>query len=143
MFTRLLWAVAIACMTLVGCSPFSRQVDGEVINRVRSPNGLLDAIITRSIGGGATVPYYYRIYLETNKTGSNYKILEANYPHGLKVEWIDNNHLTINMSCGDVFFYTNFFDFMKNGELIYQVSIDFENHGLCSVYLSKEQGFSH
>jgi hypothetical protein len=106
---RLILIVALACMALAGCGQSSRRVNGVVINRVQSPNGAIDAIITRSEGGGATVPYYYRIYLESNKNGSNYKILEANYPHGISLKWTDSNRLLIDMPCASIFSYTNFF----------------------------------
>ena len=143
MSSRSLSMLAFACIILSGCNIPSKHVSGELVQSVRSPDGLIDALITRSTGGGATVSTTFRIYLKTNDNSSNYIILQADHVfYPIVVEWQDKNHLLVNLPCANVFSYTNFLDFMKNGSLFYQVSVELQNHGLCSVYLSKEQGFT-
>lgn len=104
---------------------------------------MIDALVTRSTGGGATVSTTFRVYLETKSNGLKYQILQADHVfHPIEIKWKDKNHLLIGIPCANIFSYTNHFDFMQNGLLSYQVSIELQNYGLCSVYLSKEEGTS-
>jgi len=83
------------------------------------------------------------VYLERKADSLNYQILQADKVyHPNKLTWADKNHLSISMACGQIFSYSNFFDLMKSGDLVYEVSINLQNNGLCNVYMSKQQGFS-
>ena len=134
--------VALACFALAGCGLPSKSVSGTVVQRIQSPNGAIDALVTRSDVGGATVSTAYRVYLETKSDGLNHQVLKADKAGPISVTWQDNNHLSINVACAQIFSYTNFFDVLKSGNLVYQVSIRLQNQGLCSVHASKQQGTS-
>ena len=136
----------LSCLALSGCGLLglpSKSVGGEVVQRVPSPDGAIDALVTRSSGGGATVSTTFRVYLESNSDGLKYKVLQADKVyHPIVLKWQDKNHLSIGISCAQIFSYQNFFDLMKSGDLVYEVSVSLRNSGLCSVYLSEQQGFS-
>lgn len=122
------------CLALLGCDG-SRHTSGKVISRVLSPNGRTEALITRSSGGGATVSSVFRIYLKPTTDDLNYEILTADkVSPDPKVAWSDDNHLIVELQCGQIDPYRNSLDVMKQGNLAYQVSIKLENNGLCSVY---------
>ena len=134
------------CLALSGCGLLglpSKSASGAVVQRVPSPTGDLDALVTRSSDGGATVSTTFRIYLERKSDGLKYQILQADKVyHPIVLKWQDKNHLSIGIPCGQIFSYQNFFDLMKSGDLVYEVSVALQNSGLCSVYLSKQQGSS-
>lgn len=143
MRSRLLLVIVLACVALNACGLPSNSVNGKIIKHVLSPNGMIDALVTRSTGGDATVSATFRVYLETKSNGLKYQIMQADHVfHPIEIKWDDKNHLLIGIPCANIFSYTNYFDFMKNGILSYQVSIELQNYGLCSVYLSKEEGSS-
>ncbi len=138
--------VILFCLVLSGCGLLglpSKSVSGAVVQRVPSPTGDVDALVTRSSGGGATVSTTFRVYIERKSDGLKYQILQADKVyHPIVLKWQDKNHLSIGIPCAQIFSYQNFFDLMKSGDLVYQVSVTLQNSGLCSVYLSKLQGSS-
>lgn len=129
-------------LLLAGCGA-SKQINGKVINKVTSPNGKIDAIVSLSSKGGATVPSISHVYLKTNSNGVNYQIMEAEvYYYPIRINWIDDNHLIINVPYAKISSYTNFFDVISKNDLAYQISIKLRNKGLCRIYVSNRQGFS-
>lgn len=133
---RLLMTLVLSCFALSACAAFG-SVSGEVISHMRSPNGLVDAVITKSTDGGATVSTVFRVYLITTSNSASYQILKVERPSmGVVTTWKDDHHLAIDMPCGQIFSYTNFLDLMSKGNLVYQVSINLKNTGLCSTYVS-------
>lgn len=112
----------------------SKSVSGKVINTVQRPDGRMDALVTRSDDGGATVSTNFRVYLKITESGLNYEILQADYVyHPIVIKWKDNNHLVITIPCANIFSYTNVLNVLKNGKLDYNVSIELKNHGVCET----------
>lgn len=94
----------------------------------------MDALVTRSDDGGATVSTNFRVYLKITESGLNYEILQADYVyHPIVIKWKDNNHLVITIPCANIFSYTNVLNVLKNGKLDYNVSIELKNHGVCET----------
>ena len=137
--TQALSVALLFCLALSGCGLLglpSKSISGAVVQRVPSPDGAIDALVTRSSGGGATVSTIFRVYLERSSDGLKYKVLQADKVyHPIVLKWQDKNHLSIGIPCAQIFSYQNFFDLMKNGDLVYEVSVSLQNNGLCSVYL--------
>lgn len=123
--------VVLALVILAGCDD-SSGLQGELVSQTRSPNGRVVALTTR-YSGNATVSFVDRIYLKPVGDNHAHLVLKADKSDKVTIKWIDDQHLQIDMPCAQIFSYTNFFYLMKNGELVYPVSIDLANHGLCST----------
>lgn len=126
-------AVALALVLLAGCDD-SNKVQEELISQTASPNGRVVALITR-YSGNATVSFVDRIYLKQAGDDRAHLVLKADKSDKVVIKWMDDRHLRIDMPCAQIFSYTNFFYLMKDGELVYPVSIELMNRGLCGAQL--------
>lgn len=109
----------------------SKSVSGKVVSTTQRPDGRMDALVTRSDDGGATVSTNFRVYIKNNESGMNYKILQADYVyHPIMIRWKDNNNLVITIPCANIFSYTNVLNILKSGKLE-NVSIELKNQGTC------------
>lgn len=122
-------AVVFSLAILAGCKD-SSKIQGTIVSQDRSPNGQVVALVTR-YSGNATVSFVDRIYLKSTWSNDAYLVLKADKSDKVTVKWIDGRHLQITVPCAQIFLYTNFFYLMKNGELVYPVSIELINRGLC------------
>jgi len=60
--------------------------------------------------------------------------MRADHVRNVKLRWSDEKHLEINMDCGRIFKYTNFFDVMdSNGKLLYVINARLTNTSLCDL----------
>lgn len=122
-------AVVLTLVLLAGCDD-SNKLQGEPVSQTVSPNGRIIALTTR-YSGNATVSFVDRVYLKSADDNRAHLVLKADKSDKVTVKWIDDRHLQIDIPCGQIFSYTNFFYLMKSGELVYPVSVDLVNHGLC------------
>lgn len=123
--------VVLTTVLLAGCND-SIKVKGAVVNQTPSPNGQVVALITR-YSGNATVSFVDRIYLRPIDSKNAFLVLKADKSDNVTVKWIDDRHLQIVIPCAQVFSYTNFFYLTKAGDLVYPVSIELINRGLCGT----------
>ena len=60
------------------------------------------------------------------------EVMRADHVRNVKLRWSDEKNLEINMDCGRIFKYTNFFDVMdRNGKLLYAINVRLTNTSLC------------
>lgn len=123
--------LAFLFFTVAGCDG-SEKLRGNSVGEIRSPNAQMVALVTRS-SGNATVSFVDRVYLKSSADDRTYLILKADKSDGVSVKWVDDRHLQIFAPCAQIFSYTNFFYYMKEGKLLYPISIELGNRGLCEV----------
>ncbi|HET7931187.1 MAG TPA: hypothetical protein VFL63_07350 [Rhodanobacteraceae bacterium] len=123
--------VVLSLILLAGCDG-SNALRGEPVSQSISPNGRVVALTTR-YSGNATVAFVDRVYMKSAADNRIQLILKADKASKIALKWIDDRHLQVDVSCAQIFSYTNFFYLMKDGELVYPVSIDLVNHGLCGT----------
>lgn len=119
-------------ISLTGCDN-PEKLQGDLVGQFPSPNRQVVALTTR-YSGNATVSYVDRIYLKSVDDGHVHLILKADKADKIKVKWVGNRHLQIDIPCAQIFSYTNFFYRMKDGGLVYPVSIELMNRGLCVTH---------
>lgn len=124
-----LLAIGLAFVLLAGCSD-SHKLQGKLVSQTTSPNGRVEALTTR-YSGNATVSFVDRIYLKAAGDDHAKLVLKADKSDKVIVKWVNDRHLKVNVPCAQIFSYTNFFYVMKDGELVYPISIELVNQGLC------------
>lgn len=125
-------AVVLTLVLLAGCDD-SNKLQGELASQTKSPNGRVVALTTR-YSGNATVSFVDRVYLKSASDNSAQLVLKADKSDKITVKWINDRHLQIDVPCAQIFSYTNFFYVMKDGELVYPISIELVNRGLCGTH---------
>ena len=97
-----------------------------------SSDAALQAVVVTE-GFGATVSEVYSVrILQRDKKPE--EIMRADHVRNVKLRWSDEKHLEINMDCGRIFKYTNFFDVMdSNGKLLYAINVRLTNTLLCDL----------
>lgn len=126
-----LLSTVLALVLLTACDD-SNKLQGTPVSQALSPNGRIAVLVTRH-SGNATVSFVDRVYLKPSGSDHAQLVLKADKGDKITVKWVDDRHLQIDAPCAQVFSYRNFFYLMKGGELVYPVSIDLVNHGLCST----------
>jgi hypothetical protein len=120
----------VLTMALLSACNQASKVQGSVVSQTLSPNGQVAALITR-YSGNATVSFVDRIYLKSVESNRAFLILKADKSDKVAIKWIDDQHFQITVPCAQIFSYTNFFYLMRAGDLVYPVSIELVNRGLC------------
>jgi hypothetical protein len=124
----------IVAALLSGCGDsFTGDRQDQVVKySTRSANGSVEASIVIE-GFGATVPEVYSIRIRQGDNESG-EIMKADHVQNLTVRWKDDKNLEINLDCGRIFQFTNFFDVIdKGGSLIYGINIRLLNTSLCDI----------
>jgi hypothetical protein len=118
---------------LAGChnSTNNPNSDKEVTYVARSSDATVGARILKE-GFGATVSDVLSVQLFVDGGQSN-EIYRADRVQGLKLRWIDSRHLELDMDCGRIFHYSNFFDVLdKSGSKMYRINITLRSSALCA-----------
>jgi hypothetical protein len=97
-----------------------------------SSDAALQAVVVTE-GFGATVSEVYSVrILQRGKKPE--EVMRADHVRNVTLRWSDEKHLEINMDCGRIFKYTNFFDVMdSNGKLLYAINVRLTNTSLCDL----------
>ena len=97
-----------------------------------SSDAALQAVVVTE-GFGATVSEVYSVrILQRGKKPE--EVMRADHVRNVMLRWNDEKHLEINMDCGRIFKYTNFFDVMdSNGKLLYAINVRLTNTSLCDA----------
>lgn len=121
-------ALALISIPLLGCSA---SVTGEPeINKWNSSKDV-KAVVTKS-GYGATTSFVYRVFVSSTDNDGAQEILRADKLGTIDISWENDNTLLIQVPCGRIFKFQNFYDVLKkDGELIKRVSIVLSNNGIC------------
>jgi len=120
------WGIAGAVLS--GCG----NTEGEVAYSATSPDGRVQAQLV-SEGFGATVAEVSSVRLKAGSRDAG-EVYRADHVRGLKLHWRDARNLDLEMDCGRVFHFSNFFDVLdEDGKLLYGVNVWLRNSALCSV----------
>ena len=124
-------ALVVLVCSVWACEPRTDVVEGEIVQRMAHSDGALVAIVAKA-NYGATVPYVYRVYLQSSDSSISAEILRADRLIDIYVEWEDNNTLVIRMRCGRIFKFKNFFYVTgTDGQLLAQIPVILDTEGLC------------
>lgn len=105
---------------LQGCSNNKE----EVIERITSPDALVDAVLTGR-GGGATNSYSYRLYLVPSgkEPIKDREVFMANHTTGLSIHWINPTNLEITFDESRIYHFTNFWSSYEFDNPFYIINI--------------------
>jgi len=98
--TSHLGAAVFCCILLLACGE-------SEIERLASPDMVFDAVVTRQVGGGATVSSLYSVYLVPHgaRNGdSDAEIFRASRvgEYGIDLEWVGGHELHVTHDCSRV-----------------------------------------
>jgi len=107
-------------LLIVNC----KAVEKIEINRKKSPDSKVEAVLTR-INSGATSSYAYYIYIvPSGEDIKNYReIFKADNVQNLEIIWKKDKLLYIKYKKGRIFHFTNFWHSKKIQNYEYQVKI--------------------
>ena len=117
---------AVYLVLLLGaCTSASNPNDGTELSRTKSPDGLVEAILYRHEGGGATVGFSYSIYLaRTGMFPNEYsEVFLATHPEDLTITWRENKFLKIGFTHAEIYSFTNFWYSNRLGHHDYFVEL--------------------
>lgn len=109
-------------MGIIGCDP----VELEEIDRISSPDSIVDAVLIRA-NAGATTSFVFEVYLV--KMGDNVvptedKLLfRGDKMKGLKLQWVQSKLLIIQYEQGRIFQFSNFWSSRHIQNFEYEVEI--------------------
>jgi len=124
----------VAC----GCSPCAY----DEIDRIKSPDGMVDAVHVRG-NCGATTPFSENIFIVQNGAKTpvpkdRYQFFIADYVEGLKLKWRGSKVLEIYYTEARIFHFTNFWHSKDVQNFTYVVEIrlrpETEDHALSRKY---------
>ena len=97
-----------------------------------SPDAALQAVVvTENFGATVSQVYSARI-LQRDK--EPVEVMRADHVRNVTLRWSDEKNLEINMDCGRIFRYTNFFDVIdRNGKLLHGINVRLTNTSLCDL----------
>jgi len=108
--------LVLLCLALISpaCSFFLSPWEWKEIDRITSPDTLVDAVWTEG-SGGATTGYYYKLYLvprglkfDPEATSFEYPIFAGDHLNEFKVIWKDPKLLELHFKRGRVGSYRNY-----------------------------------
>ena len=104
--------------------------DETVEFSVPSPDAALQAVVmTENFGATVSEVFSARILQRDKKP---IEVMRADHVRNVKLRWRDEKNLEINMDCGRIFKYTNFFDVIdRNCKLLYAINVRLTNTSLC------------
>jgi len=97
----------------------------EEIYRIAAPDSIVDAVLIRYNGGGATCGFSYQVYIVPhNQKELNTKyVYSANKIDGLSIAWMKSKCLEINYKKGRIFYFSNFWFSKKVDNFGYIVEV--------------------
>ncbi len=104
------WVALLALVAATAACSGGAKLDGDVIRRAVDPASHVAATATRSDRGGATAPFVYHLYLRGSRDRAPHEILRATRVRAIDLSWSSPRHLTVRLTCGDVYQFTNFDD---------------------------------
>lgn len=118
-------ALLLALVLLLNAKPPSdKPADGEEISRVKSPDGVVDAVTMRS-NGSATVSYSYEVYIVPSgaNPSAGYEIFTADHTENMSLTWSRSKLLNIHYKHARIFRFTNFWEDQKVQNFNYVVEV--------------------
>ncbi len=130
----------IVAFVLWSCSIFA-PCNEEIIKRVESPDGRVEAVIVKS-DCGATTSYTYGVYIvvKGGTHNENDLVFKADHQSELNIIWNKAKLLEINYKQARIFQFTNFWHSRDVDEFRYVVEVK-ENSFADSSSLSLEDRF--
>jgi hypothetical protein len=124
------WNIAIALLVavlVIGYLLFRPVVEEQEIDRIASPDSLVEAVV--SLGGaGATTSEVYRLYIvalgHPVPLGSGSEVLRADRVEGLGAVWVEPQVLEIRYHRARVFHFTNFWMAREVRDFRHEVQLD-------------------
>ena len=118
---RLCTVCAACLLLLVACDS---EVEDEVIDRVVSPDGVVDAVLVRR-NLGATTSYVYRVHIVPTgaEPEEGLERFIADHVSGLEIKWQQPQLLTISYGEARIFKFTNFWSSEKANNFKYVVEL--------------------
>jgi hypothetical protein len=113
--------ISVLIMSLLqGCSNNKE----EEIERITSPDSLVDAVLIGR-NGGATTSYSYTLYLVPSgkEPIKNREVFRANHTTGLSIHWINPTNLEIAFDESQIFHFTNFWSSNEFDNPFYIINI--------------------
>jgi hypothetical protein len=109
-------AIASALLCTAGCTNIAGEWQYEEMQRVKSPDGVVDAVLVRG-GGGATTGFSFSIFLVRSGTGFDQKaasfeqdraVFRSDHHDGLHLVWTKPQFLEIRFAKARIFHFANF-----------------------------------
>ncbi len=111
-----LGTLALALTLLPACINIAGEYHYEEIQRVKSPDGIVDAVLVRG-AGGATTGFSFSVFLVPSGTSFNEKapafekdraVFSEDHHDGLQLVWQKPKFLEIRFAKARIFHFTNF-----------------------------------
>lgn len=127
-----------ASLFLIGCGG-NDSLQGSVTAERKNPDGR-SAVIATEYNGGATTSFAERVYLKDNRTQNVYEMLLADKTTGLKVSWESPTVVLIDMQCGHIYKFRNYFELSdEHGNYLKTIELKLKSEGLCLAKLGYQQ----
>ncbi len=122
---RTRWVLMVLCLLFLGgCEVAPEPCPTREIMRVRSPDGLVEAVL-QSRDCGPTTPVDYRVFIVKagNKGPGHGLVFWADHAQGLRLEWREDKLLEIKYTQARIFRFTNIWrsEDIAPGEYIVEV----------------------
>ena len=118
----------LASFLFVSCTD-SNSIRGDIAERAEGK--VATAIIANDGGGGATVPWVQRVYLQRSSTVV--EVLKAIHAKDLTISWSGDRRLSIHMTCGEILSFVNVFDaYSSDRDKFERVEVHLDADGLCA-----------
>ena|SRR5437773_48994 len=143
--TPIILAVAVL-LSLPGCTLFG-DCSYEELGRVRSPDGVVDAVWIRG-NCGATTAYSLHLFVVPAKTPFSgatgqfdlkFSQLNADHVSGVRVEWVEPQLLSIGYNEARIFHFSNFWSAREIHDFRYVVELrlDPQTHAFSVPYADR------
>jgi hypothetical protein len=97
---------------ILGCTPLDGDTSYTEINRVTSPDSLVDAVLFQS-NSGVTTSFGYRVFIlpkgiHLNNDMIGHWVFSADHIDSLSIKWKENKYLEVSYNQARIFGFTNF-----------------------------------
>lgn len=107
--TILLLAIAVS---VSGCGD---RIEGEIAQQLPRPGEGVTAILAIDRGHWVTSHVYYDVYLKSDKDGAVDRVFSVRDNNGAKMHWESSNILMLDIPCGEIEAYKNFWYSSRTG----------------------------
>ncbi|MCK9195044.1 MAG: hypothetical protein M0P19_14360 [Nevskia sp.] len=113
------------------CCGTKNSIQGTIIDEQKSIDSLIKIIVTE-YNGGATTSFTRRVYLQDVSTENIYEMLLVDKTKGLGVKWEGENIVSIDMPCGHVHKFINFYEALNDKHnYVKTIELRLKTKGLC------------
>jgi hypothetical protein len=116
-----IFLLLVIMMKITGCNPVER----EEIDRISSPDFLVDAVLIQA-NAGATTSFIFEVYLVPKGNDvppENYVLFRGDKMKGLTIRWTQAKLLEIQYEQGQIFHFSNFWISRNVQNFKYRVEI--------------------